>query len=165
MAPCWTQDSVDSVSMPPRQQIFEHVRANGRAARADITRALQISAGSATTLTGDLITSDILREVHEIPREAGRGRPHVALEVVSKAAYVIGIKLSFKRHSAMLCDFAGNIIATATTDASDKRRSIDNLMAKITTLIERVTADGDHKIGGVGIGLPRIVDKDTGLAR
>mgnify|MGYP003840719741 CR=1 FL=1 len=65
-----------------RQQIFEYVRAAGRAARADVTRALGISAGSATTLTADLIARGMLREVeglarggHELPhaRRLGRG--------------------------------------------------------------------------------------------
>ena len=40
---------------PMRQRIFEHVRAQGHAARADVTRALGISPGSATTLTAELI--------------------------------------------------------------------------------------------------------------
>ena len=72
----------NSDAKPLRQQIFEHVRAAGRAARSDVTRALGISAGSATTLTADLIARGLLREVEGLPRESGRGRPPVALEVV-----------------------------------------------------------------------------------
>lgn len=48
---------------PLRQQILEHVRANGRAARAEISRALGVSAGSVTTITSELITMGLLREV------------------------------------------------------------------------------------------------------
>ena len=58
-----------------RQQIFEYVRASGRAARTDVTRALGISAGSATTLTADLIARGMLREVEGLAREHGRGHP------------------------------------------------------------------------------------------
>ena len=79
-----------------RQQIFEYVRAAGRAARADVTRALGISVGSATTLTADLIARGMLREVEGLTREHGRGRPPVALEVVPDYKHVIGIKLSTK---------------------------------------------------------------------
>ena len=68
--------------IPLRQQVFQHVRANGRAARAEITRALDISPGSATTLTADLIASGLLREVDGPAREQARGRPPVALELV-----------------------------------------------------------------------------------
>ncbi|MCF2869517.1 ROK family protein [Octadecabacter sp. G9-8] len=154
--------------LPLRQQIFQHVRSNGRAARADITRALHISAGSATTLSAELIASGILREVSEPVRDAGRGRPPVALEVVPEAAYVIGIKLSFKRHSAVLCDFAGNIITTASVPASDKRRSTSELLDEITGLVSRVCEKSgapDRRINAIGIGLPGIVDKDSGLIR
>lgn len=159
-------------SLSLRQQVFQHVRSSGRAARSDITRALGISAGSATTITADLIASGILREVaepvREPARELGRGRPPVALEVVCGAAHAVGIKLSFKRHSAVLCDFAGNVVATATKSASDKRRSTAELLDEITGLIERViekAGDPGCDIGAVGIGMPGIVDKQSGLVR
>ena len=45
---------------PLRQQILEHVRAQGRVARAEISRALGISAGSVTTLTSELIAMGLL---------------------------------------------------------------------------------------------------------
>ncbi|MBQ1202536.1 MAG: XylR family transcriptional regulator, partial [Loktanella sp.] len=99
---------------PLRQQIFEHVRGAGRAARTDVTRALGISAGSATTLTADLIAAGLLREVEGLPRETGRGRPPVALEVVSDACHVIGIKLSDEVHTAVLTDFSGQMIGDAS---------------------------------------------------
>ena len=113
----------ESARLPAlRQQVFEHVRASGRAARADITRALHISAGSATTLTAGLIETGLLREVDEPERESGRGRPRVALEVVPEIVFVIGIKLSFKQHTAVLCNFAGEVIARASMSASTKKR-------------------------------------------
>jgi len=76
---CGPMLPIESIEAKPlRQQIFEYVRAAGRAARTDVTRALSISAGSATTLTADLITANLLREVEGAPRETGRGRPAVA---------------------------------------------------------------------------------------
>jgi predicted NBD/HSP70 family sugar kinase len=157
---------------PMRQQVFQHVRSRGKAARADVTHGLGISAGSATTLTADLIASGILREVtepKETPsRELGRGRPRVALEVVPEAAFVIGVKLSFKLHSAVLCDFAGNVIATATLDAIDKRRSREELLNELYELIKLITQQAGKSvedIGAVGVGLPGIVDQESGMIR
>ncbi len=148
-----------------RQQVFEHVRAAGHAARADITKALQISAGSTTTLTADLIDSGLLREVDEPAREHARGRPRVALEVVPEASYVIGIKLSFKQHSAVLCDFAGDVVATASLPTSSKRRTQDALLAEIIDLCRKVVktaGKSEHDIGAVGVGIPGIVDQASG---
>lgn len=151
---------------PLRQQVFQHVRASGRAARADITRALDISAGSATTLTADLIASGLLREVNEPAREQSRGRPPVALEVVPDAAFVIGIKLSSKRHTAVMADFAGNTVATATVPSSNRRRHAVQLLDEIEALVNLILENGSKRaddIKAVGIGVPGLVDHATSL--
>lgn len=150
---------------PLRQQIFEHVRAAGRAARTDVTRALGISAGSATTLTADLIASGLLREVEGLPRETGRGRPPVALEVVPEGRHVIGIKLSDETHSAVLTDFAGNMLADASLPTSPSRKSLDDLIAEMDALMQLVLDAAGKSlpdINAVGVGMSGIVDHKTG---
>ncbi|WP_019953997.1 ROK family protein [Yoonia vestfoldensis] len=150
---------------PLRQQIFEHVRGAGRAARTDVTRALGISAGSATTLTAELIATGLLREVEGLPRETGRGRPPVALEVVSEACHVIGIKLSDEVHSAVLTDFSGQMLADASLPTPPTRKGLDDLLDEIGVLVALVL-NGSGKdmcdIAAVGIGLSGIVDHHTG---
>ncbi|WP_366513991.1 ROK family protein [Planktotalea sp.] len=152
--------------IPLRQQVFQHVRASGRATRTDVTRAMNISAGSATTLTADLIASGLLREVHEEhAREMGRGRPPVALEVVPEAAYVIGIKLSFTVQSAVLSDFAGNQLASVTMPSSEKHRTSAQMLDEIEALITLLMAQSTHSLSdikAVGVGLPGIVDNASG---
>lgn len=150
---------------PLRQQIFEHVRAAGRTARADLTRALEISAGSATTLTADLIAAGLLREVEGLPRETGRGRPPVALEVVPEGRHVIGIKLSDDTHSAVLTDFAGNMLADASLPTAPTRKSLDDLLGEMDELMALVLAAAGKsldEINAVGVGLSGIVDHQTG---
>jgi predicted NBD/HSP70 family sugar kinase len=152
-------------SRPLRQQIFEHVRATGRAARTDVTRALGISAGSATTLTADLITGGFLREVEGLPRETGRGRPPVALEVVPSARHVIGIKLSDENHSAVLTDFAGEMQADATLPTTSTRKSLDEVLDEIDVLINLVLKSAGKSltdVSAVGIGMSGIIDNDMG---
>ncbi len=149
-----------------RQQVFEHVRGAGRAARADITAALDISAGSATTLTAELIASGYLREVEGTPREAGRGRPRVSLEVVPEAAFVIGIKLAFNRHTAVLSDFAGNVVADVDFPSTDGRREMTQLLDETEELIARLLARSGKTrsdVRGVGVGLPGIIDHARGI--
>ncbi|MEM9967927.1 MAG: ROK family protein [Pseudomonadota bacterium] len=153
------------VQRPLRQQAFEFVRARGLAARADITHALGISAGSVTTIAADLIASGYLREVERQARETGRGRPKVALEVVPEAALTIGVKLSFKRHTAVLTDFAGHVIADVALSSSEARRPAVQLISETEALIAKLLADAGKThadIQGVGIGLPGIIDHRTG---
>lgn len=156
----------ESAKTPPlRQQIFQHVRSIGRCARADIAHALQISAASATTLTADLIASNLLREVDEPTRETGRGRPRVALEVVPEAAHVIGIKLSLKRHCAVLCDFAGRVVETDALPRAGNRVSADDLLSEVSILINRLLDKAGMRaadIAAVGMGIPGLVDQHSG---
>ncbi len=157
--------SNSGIEVPLRRQVFEHVRAHGRATRTAITQALDISAGSVTTLTADLIAKGILREVDETAREMARGRPRIALEVVPEAAYLIGIKLSFNQHSAILSDFAGNVVATAVLQSNENRRSTAQMLSETEALINKVCANGEKTIDdikAVGIGLPGIVNHSSG---
>ena len=160
-------DSI-SVQKPMRQRIFEHVRSQGQAARADVTRALGISPGSATTLTAELIQHGLMREVTEVPREQGRGRPPVALEIVPEAGFVIGIKLGHERHTAALADFSGSMIAEAKLATKLHSRSLEVMMDEVARLIERLLERSGKKmpdISGVAIGMPGIIDDCIALVR
>ncbi|QQA44930.1 ROK family protein [Pelagovum pacificum] len=152
---------------PLRVQVFEHVRASGRAARADVTRALGISPGSASAATADLIAGGFLREVEDHPREPGRGRPPVALEVVPERALVIGMKLAEDRFSAVLTDFSGRHLAEAAQPSAPHRREVDEMVdeieALVTALLDRAGV-ALSEISALGIGAPGIIDHDSGVA-
>ncbi|MBL4811765.1 MAG: ROK family protein [Rhodobacteraceae bacterium] len=159
---------------PLRQQIFEHVRASGRAARADVARALGISAGSVTTLTSELIANEWLREVAgpvgaaRGPRDTSRGRPPVALEVVTTGPLVAGLKLSDERHSAVLSDLAGNMIAEATLPGAPEAKPLDKMLDEIDLLLEtllKAAGVNRSRIAAIGIGLSGIIDHETGVVR
>ena len=121
-----------------RQQIFELVRATGRIARAKIARTLDISPGSVTALTAELISDGFLREVEETSRETSRGRPPVALELVPDALYVIGVKLSDELHTATLTDFGGNALASASQITTADKKSADELLTETEAIISKV---------------------------
>ena len=150
----------------PRRQIFEAVRAAGTLSRAQVAKELGISPASVTTQTSELIEMGLLREVTH-PRsadDAGRGRPPVALGVSPMAHVVGGVKLSDQTHTAILADFAGNELSTASEDA----KRIDSPAAAIGAT-GRLLASAAAKIGiapaslsCVGIGLPGFVDHAAG---
>ena len=62
-----------------RQQIFELVRASGRIARSTIARTLDISPGSVTSLTAELIVDGFLREVEETASNCVKSVPQKAV--------------------------------------------------------------------------------------
>ena len=151
-----------------RQAIFEHVRSRGQAARADIARALGVSPGSTTTVTAELIAQGLLREVAGPARDQGRGRPRVALEIVPQAGHVIGIRLGHERHTAVVSDFAGRVVADAQLAARVQAQAPDALLDQLETLLVQVlrAATLDRAaIDGVAIGLPGIIGNERGIVR
>ncbi|MEM6823865.1 MAG: ROK family transcriptional regulator [Pseudomonadota bacterium] len=164
---CGPDSIADSKTVRPlRQQIFEHVRALGAISRAQIAKELGVSPASVTTLTSELIDVGLLHEI-SIPRsvdDAGRGRPPVALGVRPEAHLVAGVKLSDQVHTAVIADFAGNEIASATLPAT-RIGSPSDVLAGTAQLIDaaaRRAGQDLHQLSGVGIGLPGLVDHDTG---
>jgi predicted NBD/HSP70 family sugar kinase len=157
-----------AAAKPLRQQVFECVRAGGSAARADVARALGISAGSVTQMTADLIGLSLLREVEGAtrdPRESARGRPPVALEVVPESHLVIGIKLSDERHTAVLTDFAGTILSEATQPSAPVRKSLDQMLDEVAMLVDLLLAQTGTPVtavSGMGVGISGLVDHHSG---
>lgn len=149
-----------------RQRVFEYVRAEGTAARSDITAALDVSAGSTTSVTADLIALGLLREVSVTPLEQGRGRPRVGLSVVPEAGFVIGIKLSDKTHTAVLADFSGRTIADVSRPAAPGRQALTGILDEIAALLQTLSELAGKKlaeIDSVGIGISGIVDHEAGI--
>jgi predicted NBD/HSP70 family sugar kinase len=152
---------------PLRQQVFERVRAAGLIPRVQVAKDLGISPASVTTLTLELIETGLIEEV-AAPRDgdAGRGRPAVALGVSATAHFVAGMKLSDREHTAVIVDFAGNLIADDAIPRSPGPMALETILAAIETLLARVCAKAGmspSELSGVGIGVPGFVDSAEGM--
>lgn len=157
-----------SESMRPlRQQVFERVRAAGLMPRVQVAKELGVSPASVTTITSELILLGLLEEVLA-PRdggETGRGRPPVALGVRADAHVVVGMKLSDRDQTAVVVDFAGNLIASEAIGREPSASDPETLLAASEMLLDRVTAKAGltrADISAVGIGLPGFVDSTSG---
>ena len=156
-----------SESMRPlRQQVFERVRASGLMPRVQVATELGVSAASVTPITSELIELGLLEEV-VVPRETetGRGRPPVALGVRAGAHLVVGMKLSDREHTAVLLDFAGNLIASEAVPREPSASDPATLLAASEALLDRITASAGVSraaISAVGIGVPGFVDSASG---
>lgn len=151
---------------PLRQQIFEFVRAHGTTARADVTRGLGISAASVTQITSDLIAQNYLRDIEGPVREQARGRPPTALTLVPGNRRVVGLKLSDEVHSAVISDFAGNEIGSASKATRPHKRSLSELILEVSDLVDRACADADidrSDLTALGVGVAGLVDHPSGM--
>ncbi|WP_289091497.1 ROK family protein, partial [uncultured Sulfitobacter sp.] len=153
---------------PLRQQVFEQVRANGQMPRMDVARKLNISPGSVTTITSDLIARGLLQEVEDSQRGPSRGRPPIALRVAPQSRFVVGMKLSDERHTAVLLDLAGTIIAEAHVASASLRQSTEDMLTEVSSLMDRLLQKSGRvmsDISAVGIGLPGLVDASLGIVK
>ncbi|MES2433681.1 MAG: ROK family protein [Pseudomonadota bacterium] len=157
-----------SESMRPlRQQVFERVRAAGLIARVQVAKDLGVSPASVTTITSELIEAGLIEEV-SAPRdpELGRGRPAVALGVRAGAHLVAGMKMSDREHSAVIVDFAGNLLANEVVPRRPGPMPVAEMLDAMAALLNRVCDNAGIARGalsGVGIGLPGFVDQAEGV--
>jgi predicted NBD/HSP70 family sugar kinase len=152
---------------PLRQQVFECVRAAGLIPRVQVAKDLGVSPASVTTITSELIDAGLIEEV-AVPRDgdAGRGRPAVALGVRAGACRVAGLKLSDREHTAVVVDFAGNLLADDVIKRRPGPMSMDELLEVVDSLLARVCAKAGlaaSDLSAVGIGVPGFVDVSEGM--
>lgn len=153
---------------PLRQQIFERVRAAGSIPRVQLAKELGVSPASVTTITSELIETGLIEEVSAAREvDGGRGRPAVALGVRAGARRVAGMKLSDREHTAVVVDFAGNLIADDAVSRRPGPMTLPELLQSVETLLDRVCARAGLSradLSAVGIGVPGFVDSQEGLA-
>jgi predicted NBD/HSP70 family sugar kinase len=152
---------------PLRQQVFELVRAAGLIPRVRVAKDLGVSPASVSTLTSDLIESGLIEEVTtQRDGDAGRGRPAVALGVRADAHRVAGMKLSDREHTAVIVDFAGNLIADDVIPRRPGPMTLEEILTAVETLLARVCGKAGmalSELSALGIGVPGFVDSDDGL--
>ncbi|MBN2630315.1 MAG: ROK family transcriptional regulator [Rhodobacteraceae bacterium] len=152
---------------PLRQQVFERVRAAGLIPRVQVAKDLGVSPASVTTITSDLIDAGLIEEV-AAPRdgESVRGRPAVALGVRAAAHRVAGMKISDREHTAVIVDFAGNLIADDAVPRRPGPMTLAELLDAVETLLDRVCAKAGISradLSAVGVGVPGFVDSLEGM--
>ncbi len=152
---------------PLRQQVFERVRSAGLIPRVQVAKDLGVSPASVTTITSDLIEAGLIDEV-AAPRdgESVRGRPAVALGVRAAAHRVAGMKISDREHTAVIVDFAGNLIADDAIPRRPGPMTLPELLDAVETLLDRVCAKAGilrADLSAVGLGVPGFVDSLDGV--
>lgn len=160
--------SISEAARPLRQQIFERVRAAGYMPRVQVARELGVSPASVTTLTSELIDMGLLEEVsaQRDQGDGGRGRPAVALGVRADARLVAGIKLSDREHTAVIVDFAGNLIADEAIPRQPGAMELADLVDVSATLVAGLCSKAQidvSQLSAIGLGVPGFVDSATGV--
>lgn len=150
-----------------RQRIFEHIRATGMIARVQLAKDLGISPASVTALTAELLDAGLIIEMEAMrDAEQGRGRPAVMLGVQASSIRVAGMKLSEREHTAVITDFAGNVLSEAVIRRPPgPAMSLSEILEAAETLLDTCCQRGGLRRGSLsamGLGVPGFVDMASG---
>ncbi len=148
-----------------RRQVFESVRSHGEISRLSVAKHLGVSPASVTIAATDLLALGLLKEGAIATQSTGRGRPPVALTVDERAGLVAGIKLSDPVSTAVLTDFVGRPLASASQTAHARVRSVDGILSEAGALFDQLLANAGvsaSEVLAIGLGLPGTVDFNAG---
>ena len=151
---------------PLTQQVFETIRSSGRISRSDVAKDLGVSPGSVTSAVAALMEAGLVREDPRVIRDTVRGRPPVDLTIVPEARRVAGLNLREGLHSAVITDFAGNVLAEAELPCATGRKTTEELLTEIDLLLGRVlkqTGMARSDLAAVGVALPGYIDHQNGV--
>ena len=151
-----------------RTLVLNLLREHEGLSRADLARASRLSPSTVTSITAELIRDGFVLEdpANGGGRKSGIiGRPATALRVNPNAGYVVGVKLAAETVTAALTDLAGEPITFHTAPrrslpaAEETARSVGDA---VEAVMDRARRPVDRLLG-VGVGLPGIVDPDSGI--
>lgn len=148
-----------------RHRIFECVRAAGHISRSDVAKQLSVSPASVTASVTELMALGLLQENPDVSRAITRGRPPVALSVQPDAGYVVGVKLSRLRHTAVLMNAAGQALGEASLPCPFRRRTLAQMLDETAQVLDRLLGDAGLARGDlacVGLGMPGMIDNASG---
>ncbi|MFJ5532805.1 ROK family protein [Streptomyces sp. NPDC093261] len=128
------------------------VLVHGPLSRAELSRRLNLSAGSLTRLTKPLIESGLLVEVPEggAATQTRQGRPSQPLDVVADSRAFVGFKITEERVYGVVTTLRSEVTARLDRPLSsrDPEEAAD-LLAEMTAALAAVAP----RLAGIGIGV------------
>jgi glucokinase len=142
------------------QLVLDDVHAHGNTTRPEIAARLGLSAATVSRAVRRLVEQGL---VHEGPGVSTGGRRRATITFNPRSGCVVGVDLGGTKCHAVLADLSGAAIAEETRPADADGAPFDTLVASIERLMRRPERAG-APLEGVAVGVPAIVDEETGVA-
>lgn len=149
-----------------RSKILETIRTVGMISRIDIARTTGLSQALITGLTADLIKEGLIIEKQSGKYKGGR-RP-MLLALNPEGAFVVGVNLSMYELSVVIVNFEATVIASHTHPLEPIHHSVPEIADNVAGAVQACIWAANfakEQISGVGIGVPGLVDADSGNIR
>ena len=149
-----------------RFKILQTIRTHKLISRVDITKATGLSQAAVTGITADLIKDGLLLEKR--PGESEGGRPPILIALNPDGAYAVGVYLSISQINVLIIDLEATIRASYEMPLRRKDYAPEEIADRIVQAVQECMWQANFsrsQISGIGIGLPGLVDSQTGLIR
>ncbi|MGO4375194.1 ROK family transcriptional regulator, partial [Paenibacillus sp. MCAF20] len=145
-----------------KRNVLLAIRASGQIFKAEIARSTGLSIPTVMKITDELIGRGLVRETGK--GESSGGKPPQLLEFVQDRHYVVGVDIGTTNILSILMDMSANIVYkhSVPTMVND---SPDAIIDRIATSIETLMAQSgfeQESLLGIGLGMPGLLDKETG---
>ncbi|MCF6311400.1 MAG: ROK family protein [Verrucomicrobiales bacterium] len=142
-----------------KNRILNEIFRSGTCSRFDLARRLNINATMVGNYVDDFLSAKLLLE--DEPVASGPGRVPVPLRLNPKHGCLIGIEFEALRARAVLCDFAGEVIAEKQAPfAAGITR--DQVIEQILSLCKDLIAKAQYPVLSIGVAAPGQVDCEAG---
>ena len=139
-----------------RQIVLNHVREEGVISRAEIARKTALQRSTVSLIVDELRDFGLIREFHG---ESSGGRPPLLLSLRTSHPVAIGIDLGTVNTIIATSDLTGRVVERESFQTNpDVEKTISQTVDCVQKLIEK----SNHKIEGIGISLPGLVDAEKG---
>ncbi len=144
--------------------VLEAIRAGAPISRAEISRRAGISKPTVSLALQSLLDAGLVREAQRGP--AGPSYGALFFEPVPDAAYVLGLDLGARFLRGAVCDLAGELRARQDVElrGADADGAIRAIIALRGSLVDAAALPRE-RIDGVVLGVPGVIEADTGRLR
>lgn len=145
-----------------KRQIMELLRKSGSLTKKEIAQRLGVSITTVATFINELINED--RILPSGNAESTGGRKSELYHLNPDASYVVGVDLQVDRLIVLLINLQGQILrAEEVKYTGTDERQIASTLYQTIIRISDSTQTPLSKIAGLGVGVPGIVNHQTGI--
>lgn len=148
-----------------RSIILEVFRTRKTLSRANLAINTGLNPSTVSSIIGELIQENLIRETDLI--QSGTGRPGRLLELNPEGGCALGIEVNVDYIEFLITDFAANVL-WRKHQVSTPEVGQEAIMAAVSHLAEEASAfiqTRKSHLMGVGVGMPGLVDVSSGVLR
>ncbi len=150
--------SIDRGGLLP-SSLLAMLASRGPTSRADLARALDVSAPTVTQIVRDLLARALV--VEQATATSHGGRPARPIGLAVSAGGALGVKITHDHVGVVEVALDGTTGAASTIPFDPTR---PDALDRLAQLLDDVAASSDQRLLGVGVGVPGAVDaQDSGV--